>query len=155
MIVPRYRLGASAIAGAGKGIFLDEPVQRGRVIVAPDRIDRMMHRQELERYSLDSIENVSSARWFEDWYTISTDWPDECYINHSGTPSGLWHLGFVFATADLGAGRELTADYRFLLGTGEISAFVDSASGERVTGLDWADNVRQSGERLLALLRGA
>lgn len=150
MILTRYRIGASAIAG--QGVFLDEPVARGAVVIAPDRIDRLVHRRELERFPVDSLENRSSARWFEDWYSISTDWPDECYVNHAAAPTGLWHLGFVFAARDLEAGVELTVDYRYVLGSGEVSAFTDGATGAPVAGLPWLDNVRGSAEALLAVL---
>jgi hypothetical protein len=152
LIVPRYRVADSLIPGAGKGLFLDEPVERGAVICAPDKIDRMMPLAQLETYPKDSIENVSSARWFEDWFTISVDWPDECYVNHSSDPTGLWHLGFVFAARDLPAGTEITADYRFILGSGEVSAFHDSLTGESIVGLQWRDNLRESAKRLLEIL---
>lgn len=154
MILPRYRIATSHIPGAGKGLILEESVERGRVIVAPDRIDRIWPRSQVEGFGEDSPENRSSARWFEDWYTISLDWPDECYINHSSRPSGVWHLGFVFASADLAAGVELTADYRFILGSREASGFVDSHTGEPIIGLDWNENLRQSAEQLLQLLGG-
>lgn len=152
MILYRYRIGASNIPGAGKGLILEEPVRRGAVIVAPDKIDRMMPRRELEQYPKDSIENVSSARWFEDWYSISTDWPDECYVNHSNAPNGLWHLGFIFAARNVAAGEELTADYRFILGSGEVSAFADSETGQFIVGLNWKENVQLSAKSLLEIL---
>lgn len=152
MIVPRYRIAPSLIPGAGQGLFLDEPVARGAVVVAPDKVHRMLPLTELERYPKDSIENLSSARWFEDWFSISVDWPDECYVNHASDPTGIWHLGFIFAARDLPAGTELTADYRFILGSGEVSAFDDSLSGEPIVGLDWRENLRQSARKLLALL---
>ena len=49
MIIPRYHIGPSKIAGAGKGLFLDEPVARGRVIVAPDAIPRVHTMAEIDR----------------------------------------------------------------------------------------------------------
>ena len=49
MIIPRYHIGPSHIAGAGKGLFLDEPVARGRVIVAPDAIPRVHTFDEISR----------------------------------------------------------------------------------------------------------
>lgn len=152
MIIPRYSIKPSQIPGAGKGLYIDEAVARGAVVVAPDKIDRMMHLRELVKYPKDSMENVSSARWFEDWFSISTDWPDECYVNHSSAPNGLWHLGFIFAARDLAAGEELLADYRYILGSGESAGFSDSLTGEVVIGLPWKDNVRASGRRLLEIL---
>jgi hypothetical protein len=80
---------------------------------------------------------ASTVRWFEDRYTITPEWPDECYVNHSFTPSGLWHLGFVFALGDLPAGTEITVDYRHLLAPGQEEEFRDSTSGEAIVGYDW------------------
>ena len=154
MIIPRYRISASNIPGAGKGLFLEEAVKKGAVIIAPDKINRLVHLREFENLPKDSIENLSSARWFEDWYSISTDWPDECYLNHSSKPNGLWHLGFVFAARDVAAGEELMADYRFILGSGEVSAFSDSPTGEKIVGLDWNEQLRQSAKHLLAIFQG-
>ena len=96
----------------------------------------------------------ASARWFEDRYTVSPDWPDECYINHSFTPTGLWHLGFVFATRDLPAGTEITVDYRHLLPPGEEEAFVDTATGQKIVGLPWIESLTASTHALAALLDG-
>ncbi len=45
----------------------------------------------------DSIEVESGVRWFEDWFSLTQEWSDECYVNHSFKPNGLWHLGFIFA----------------------------------------------------------
>jgi hypothetical protein len=152
MILPRYRIADSLIAGAGKGLFLAEPVQKGAIVTAPDQVDRMMPGHELEKYPKDSMENISSARWFENWYSISTDWPDECYVNHSNHPTGVWHLGFIFAARDLPADTEITADYRFILGSGEISGFLDSETGQEIVGLEWRENLRQSALKLLDLI---
>lgn len=152
MILPRYRIAPSTIAGAGQGVFIDEPVRRGAVVIAPDKIDRMLPRDELHKFPSESIENLSSARWFEDWYSISIDWPDECYVNHSSEPNGLWHLGFIFAARDIAAGEELFADYRYILGSGERAAFTDSANGGAVIGLEWRENLRETTQRLLEII---
>ncbi len=47
MIVPRYRIDASRITGAGKGLFLEEPVAAGRIITAPDTIEKTYRLDEL------------------------------------------------------------------------------------------------------------
>ena len=153
MILPRYHIGPSTITGAGQGLFLDEPVARGRLITAPDAIPRV--------YTFDQINAMPEAaqllpatvRWFEDRYTVTPEWPDECYINHAFEPSGLWHLGFVFAAADLGAGTEVTVDYRHLLAPGQEEEFLDAGSGERIVGFSWDESLRTS-TRVLAALCG-
>ncbi|TAM63163.1 MAG: SET domain-containing protein [Rhodanobacter sp.] len=152
MILPRYHVAASAIRGAGKGLFLDEDVPAGRVITAPDGIDRTFGLAEITGSTELSAQFHASARWFEDRYTLSPDWPDECYINHSFTPNGLWHLGFVFALAKLPAGTEITVDYRHLLPPGEAEDFVDSVTGETIIGLTWFESLAGSTRALASLL---
>ena len=149
MIIPRYRIAPSLIPGAGKGLFLDEAVARGRVLLAPDKIHTVMAERELRRYPADSIEVESSVRWFEDWFSLTPEWSDECYVNHSFSPNGLWHLGFVFALRDLAAGEELTMDYRLVIGSGEEMPFRDAATGRPITGLPGAECLAQSAEALL------
>jgi hypothetical protein len=152
MILPRYHVAASAIPGAGKGLFLDEPVAAGRVLTAPDGNDRTFRHAEIAASAELSAQWHASARWFEDHYTLSPDWPDECYINHSFAPNGLWHLGFVFALADLPAGTELTVDYRHLLPPGQSEDFADSVTGETITGLPWHESLASTTQALARLL---
>ncbi|ROH88693.1 SET domain-containing protein [Stagnimonas aquatica] len=152
MILPRYRVEPSRIPGAGKGLFLDEPVARGRVIVAPDNIHTVWPEARLRQYPADSVEVESSVRWFEDQFSLTPEWSDECYVNHSFTPTALWHLGFIFAGDDLAAGIEVTVDYRLVIGSGEVMPFRDAVSGREIVGLDWQENLRSSAGRLLQLL---
>lgn len=152
MIVPQYRVEASRIPMAGKGLFLAEAVARGRVIIAPDNIHTVWPEARLRQFPADSIEAESSVRWFEDWYSLTPEWSDECYVNHSFEPTALWHLGFIFAGADLPAGSEITVDYRLVIGSGEVMPFRDSATGREIVGLGWTDNLRLSAGELLRLL---
>jgi len=152
VIVPQYRVEASRIPMAGKGLFLAEAVARGRVIIAPDNIHTVWPEARLRKFPADSIEAESSVRWFEDWYSLTPEWSDECYVNHSFEPTALWHLGFIFAGADLPAGSEITVDYRLVIGSGEVMPFRDSASGREIVGLSWTDNLRLSAGELLRLL---
>jgi hypothetical protein len=152
MILPRYHIGPSKIAGAGQGLFLDEPVARGRLITAPDAIPRVYTFEEVMALPNAATLLTATVRWFEDRYTVTPEWPDECYINHAFAPSGLWHLGFVFASADLAAGCEITVDYRHLLAPGQEEDFRDSVSGERIVGFTWSESLRSSTQTLAALL---
>lgn len=151
MILPRYRIAPSRIPGAGRGLYLEEPVARGRIVVAPDAIPATFGWDEVRAQPDPSAAMAAAVRWFEDRYTISLDWPDECYLNHSFEPNGLWHLGFVFAARDLEAGEELTVDYRHLLPEGEPEAFRDAATGREIIGFSWAESLASSTRALAAL----
>jgi hypothetical protein len=94
----------------------------------------------------------ATVRWFEESYTVTPEWPDECYVNHAFAPSGLWHLGFIFAADDLDAGTELTVDYRHLLAPGQEEAFRDSISGERIVGFSWDESLGASTRALAGLI---
>ncbi len=152
VIQPRYRIGPSTIPGAGKGVFLEEALPRGRIAVAPDRIDQTWSFAELlsdpERAKL----LYSSVRWFEDRYTLSPDWPDECFVNHSFEPTGLWLLGFIFAARDLEAGQELTVDYRHLLAPGQEEEFRDARTGQPIVGYAWDESLRLGLDALRKLI---
>ncbi len=152
MILPRYRIAASTIPGAGQGLFLDEPVARGRVLLAPDAIPRTWRWQDLlARPDADAL-LPSTIRWFEDQYTVTPEWPDECYVNHAFAPTGVWHLGFVFAATDLAAGTEVTVDYRHLLGEGQREAFDDALTGAPIVGLSWRESLALSTRQLAAIV---
>ena len=154
MILPRYHVADSRIPGAGKGLFLAEPVARGRIVVAPHDIPRTWRWDEVRAQPDPEAAMAAAVRWFEDRYTISLDWPDECYVNHSFEPNGLWHLGFIFAARDLAAGEELTVDYRHLLPEGEAEAFRDAGSGREIIGFSWAESLASSTRALAALQAG-
>jgi len=153
MILPRYHIAASTIPGAGQGLFVDEPIVPGGIVTAPDAIIQTYSFAELLATPELSAQLRASARWFGDHYTVSPEWPDECYINHSFAPSGLWHLGFVFATAHLPAGSEITVDYRHLLAPGQAEEFADSITGKPIVGYAWRESITHSTQVLAGLLR--
>jgi hypothetical protein len=152
MILPRYRVADSLIPGAGKGLFLDEPVARGRLVTAPDAIPEVFRFDDIARRPDAAQLLPATVRWFEDRYTVTPEWPDECYINHSFDPTGLWHLGFVFALRDLEPGCEITVDYRHLLAPGQVEDFPDSNTGAAIVGFSWEESLATSTAQLHALL---
>lgn len=155
MILPRYHVAASRIPGAGQGLFLDEPVAAGRLITAPDDIPKVYKWSELQALPNAAAALAATVRWFEDRYTYTPEWPDECYINHSFAPCGLWHLGFVFALDDLPAGTEVTVDYRHLLAPGQSEDFNDATTGQPIVGYAWHESLALSTAQLHTLTRKA
>jgi hypothetical protein len=152
VILPRYRIAPSNIPDAGRGVFLDEPLARGGIAIAPDRIDQTWSFAEILSDPERAAQLPTAARWFEDRYTLSPDWPDECYVNHSFEPTGSWLLGFIFVARDLAAGDELTVDYRHLLAPGQEETCRDAQSGEAIVGYAWNDSLRLGVDALRTLL---
>jgi len=152
VILPRYRIASSSIPGAGKGVFLEEPLAKGCIAIAPDKIDQTWSFSQVLSDPARAALLYTSVRWFEDRYTLSPDWPDECYVNRSFEPTGLWLLGFIFAVRDLAAGEELTIDYRHLLAPGQEEDFRDAYTGEAIIGYAWKDSLRLGLDTLRGLL---
>jgi len=152
MILPRYRVADSKIPGAGKGLIVDEAVAIGAIVVAPDAIPRVYTWEQLLALPDAQALLPATVRWFEDRYTATPEWPDECYINHAFTPTGLWHLGFVFARVALAPGTEITVDYRHLLGPGQEESFRDAYTDEPIVGFEWLDSLRRTTHELAAML---
>ena len=152
MILPSYRVAPSTIPGAGQGVFITEDVARGRILVAPDAIPRVFRWDEVMAMPDRDAALAASVRWFEDRFTVSPEWPDECYLNHGFEPNGLWHLGFVFAARDLSAGEEVTVDYRHLLGEGQEEGFRDALTGREIIGWSWHESLSRSTSDLAGLL---
>lgn len=152
MIVPAYEI-RSASHADGKGVFLKTAVHKAQVLVAPDAVDKVYNAQQRAALTPGSPEDDACVRWFESYHTVSTDWPDDCYVNHSFNPSGLWHLGFIFALRDMQAGEEVTVDYRFLVNDNELMPFHDAETGREIIGYTWEENLRLSTEMLLDILK--
>jgi len=155
MILTPYQVAPSTIPGAGKGLFVAAPVAAGSIIVAPDAINRVYRWEEVQAQPDLEAALASSVRWFEDRYTITPEWPDECYINHAFGAAGLWHLGFVFAARDLAAGEEVTVDYRHLLREGEYEVFADALTGRPIIGYSWQQSLAASTAQLALLMARA
>lgn len=152
MLCIPYYVADSTIPGAGKGLFATDTIQPGSVIIAPTQIECTVPLQAL----LDDPHHPqadSSIRWFEDHCTVSPEWPDDCYVNHSFDPNGLWHLGFIFALRPIAPGEEICVDYRHIIGPDVEMPFVDALTQAPIIGLRWEDSLAQTTESLLALAR--
>lgn len=152
MIQFPYAIKDSRIPGAGKGLFTKSKMSAGKVLIAPSKIDSTLSLQELLKESA-CIDSDSSVRWFESSYTLSPDWPDECYVNHSFSPNGLWHLGFLFALHDIAVDEEITMDYSHIIAPHHQMNFSDSLTGKPIIGLSWQKSLLSTTEQLLGLAR--
>lgn len=151
MLLVECEVRDSGINGAGKGLFLKESVEAGKVIAAPDNINKLLTLEEVLRLPENSTEVNSSICWFENRYSCTHVWSEECYLNHSFSPNCLWHLGFTFARYTLQAGTELCVDYSLLLGEGVESEFADNTTHTRFMGLSFSEVMRRNAAELMRI----
>lgn len=141
----------SLIPHSGNGLFAQENIGRGRVVIFPNEENQTLSDQQLSAFPIDSIEYQSSVRWFEDLYTIDPKWSIESHLNHSFTPNTLWYLGFIIAKKEIQDGEELTIDYRHLLPANYTMDFSDSLTGLAITGLSWEEKMCKGAKEILEL----
>jgi SET domain-containing protein len=141
----------SLIPFAGMGLFTKEFIPQKSVIIFPNEENLLLSSQELEKFPVDSIEQQSAVRWFEDLFTIDPKWSLESHLNHSFNPNCLWYLGFVFAKENIQAGSELTIDYRHLLEENFTMDFNDSLTQLPITGLPWAEKMCKGAKEIQEL----
>ena len=135
MLLRNYTIRHSQIPGAGLGLFAAERISRGDLVVAPTHPDDVNSRQYVELFSGTHPDGMEPET------------RDVRMINHSFTPTGHWHLGFVFACHDIQPGTELTVDYR-LLGPVGCLPFTDGATGQLVEGYEETEALQISLQRL-------
>ncbi|MEZ7891996.1 MAG: SET domain-containing protein [Candidatus Wallbacteria bacterium] len=152
MIITDYKIMDSKIKSAEKGFYSVCAIPKGKIIAFPDNINKIYTDDEVNNFEKGTLEYNSSVRWFEKYYSHSTEWSDECYINHSFNPNCLWHMGFIFALQDIKPDEEITIDYRFLLQEGENPGFKDSATNLEIKGFPWSEALRRSSLMLSKIL---
>lgn len=98
----------------------------------------------------------TGVRYVSDLFLFEStmDYEDDLhnYINHSFTPSCLYHCGILFATENLAAKTEITVDYRFFLSEKDEHPFIDTETNRLVQGYSGKQALKLSTKALLDLL---
>jgi hypothetical protein len=148
---------------SGMGVFVDVRVKKGDIVgcMALDSIliSETDYQAEQDRGNdevlrscirLAGVHFLYAKAIFKDGVEQLTE---EDFINHSESPSPLYHCGMLFARRNLEAGEEFTVDYKYFLAFNDATCFVDGATGRKIACLDGAEALRESTSELLALLR--
>ena len=147
----KYLIQNSTLAGAGKGLFTEEDLKRGSIIIFPNQEHQLFDRAKWKTLAANSIEAISAIRWFEDIFSVDPEWSPESHLNHSFTPNAVWHLGFVFALRDIQVGEEIFINYGLLLDEDETLDFKDSITGREIQGLPYDVAIGLSAGQVAAL----
>jgi hypothetical protein len=141
---------------AGEGLFLTEPVRKGRIVSIHAANAEILTQSEYQREQGSGSELVlrSGIRWVGQYFLCAQAMPTESYMNHSDDPSLLYHCGISFARRDLGPGDELTIDYTLFLAEDDITGFVDVTTGRALNGRPPREALIASAKQLVELLEG-
>lgn len=153
MLTIKFEIMQSKINGAGLGLFAQELIPQKKIIAFPNQQHTLFSHEQMRSFSDDSIEKVSSIRWFENTYSSDVEWSEESHFNHSFSPNCLWHLGFVFALRDIAPGEELTLNYEWLLDEHTKLDFLDSATGLEVCGIAYEEKIKRTTHLLLSMFK--
>lgn len=147
---------ASGIAKAGTGLFADEDIHIGEIVMIFSTDCFIISKSDYDNQQRDGNELMmqTGCRFIGDvfLYTDSKTRFDN-YINHSFTPNILYHAGICLAKEDIKKGTELTVDYRYILSEDDEYSFIDTNSGKLVKGIDGNAALKSSCEELLELLK--
>lgn len=109
-----------------KGLFLLEPVNKGKIIGILAKDCGIMTESEYQREQANDnrIIIMTAVRWAGSYFLYGDSMWNEDFINHSENPSMLYHCGICLATRDLMPGDELTVNYKFFLAENDFYAFL-------------------------------
>lgn len=138
----------------GQGLFLLEHVKKGEIIGILTMDCGVMTEDEYQREQAVNNEIIvmTAVRWIGRYFLYGDKIGSEEYINHSKNPTMLYHCGICFATRDLFAGDELTADYKYFLAEKDVFAFDDSNTGRQVDGISGREALLSSARELIKLI---
>ena len=138
----------------GRGLFLLEPVTKGQIIGILTMDCGVMTEDEYqsEQAANNEIIVMTAVRWIGRYFLYGDKIGSEEFINHSENPTMLYHCGICFATRDLIAGEELTADYKYFLAEKDVFAFDDSNTKSSVDGISGREALLSSARELIKLI---
>ncbi len=114
---------------AGKGLFVDAPVEQGTIIYLPPDTMRMISEEEYERRIKAGDNKVirTGMRFFgSQFFYLETDKDDPAdFINHADNANSIFLCGTLFALRDIRAGEEITLDYSLAISKGEASGAIN------------------------------
>lgn len=143
---------------AGSGLFAAEFIKQGSIVATDIDTHDLIGRWSYDRRQSQGETKIiqTGYRFVGDYFLCAPDTAtllrNEDYLNHSESPSLLYHCGVFFALSDIQPGEELTVHYKYLLSENDATSFIDSRTGCLVRGLPPDAALRASTLELAMLL---
>ncbi len=145
----------SHISGAGLGLFADEDIKKGTVVLAfsLDAFTITKDDYDTQQNEENDLMMTTGCRFIGDIFLYTDSRVRyENYINHAFEPNLLYHAGLCIALDDIPKGAELTVDYGLILSENDKYSFTDTNTNKCVCGLDGMQALKKSTTQLLRLI---
>ena len=140
----------------GKALYAAEPIRRGTIVCSFTLGAEVTTEDQYVQAVAELRQPVTrtGTRYAGKYFTYGNVDAPYNFINHSFSPNLLCHCGVVMALRDVGAGEELTLDYRTLIDTTDVGLYHDAVTGREIRGLTARETMLRTARELIALLEG-
>jgi hypothetical protein len=145
----------SQISGAGLGLFADEDIKKGTIVLifSLDAFTISKNEYDSQQSDNNDLMMTTGCRFIGDIFLYTDSRVRfENYINHAFEPNLLYHAGLCIATSDIKRGAELTLDYGLILSENDKYSFIDTKTNKYVCGLSGTDALKASTRKLMDLI---
>lgn len=138
----------------GEGCFAAEAVARGTIVCCFTLGAKVITEdQYLDACRAEALPLMrTGTRYAGKYFTVGNAHEPYTYINHCFEPNLLCHCGVVLARRDIGAGEELTLDYRYLIDETDVGIYRDAKSGREIRGFPARETLLRTARELVELV---
>ena len=140
----------------GKGLFSEEFIPKGKVIgiLAQEAMVMAEDKYQKEQKKGNYLVIMTAVRWVGNFFLYGDKITKEEFINHSESPTMLYHLGVCFALRDIQKGEELTVNYNYFLAESDVNRFESiEKKGKIVDGISPKSALINSAKELIKLFQ--
>jgi SET domain-containing protein len=138
----------------GHGCFAAEAVAKGTIVCCFTLGAKVITEEEyLEACRAEVMPLMrTGTRYAGKYFTVGNAHEPYTFINHSFEPNLLCHCGVVLARRDIGAGEEMTLDYRYLIDETDVGIYRDAKTGREIRGLPARETLLRTARQLVELV---
>jgi SET domain-containing protein len=140
----------------GKGLFSMEFLPKGKMvgILAQEAMVMSEDKYQKEQKKGNYLVIMTAVRWVGNLFLYGDKITKEEFINHSESPTMLYHLGVCFALRDIQKGEELTVNYNYFLAEEDVNRFESiEKKGKIVDGISPKNALINSAKELIKLFQ--
>ena len=138
----------------GKALYAAQAIAKGTIVCSFTLGSGVTTEDQYVRAVAENRQPVTrtGTRYCGKYFTFGNEDAPYNYINHSFKPNLLCHCGVVLALRDIGAGEEMTVDYRTLIDTTDVGLYNDAVTAREIRGHSARETLLKTARELIALV---